>query len=208
MFEIRAQKNNLCVHRRETLTSGSVNVYLVRFSFSHDWERLERTAVFRAGDVSVSVPLPDSGICVIPSEVLTDGGRQLSAGVYGTDGGETALPTIWTDLGFIQTGAVPGKSAELPDAEPWKQALAEKGDNLGYTETGELGLYSGEKLLSSVPLSGGSGPSYEFGHGLKVSGTKVSVEATGDFSGDNTLPMSATGVQTVVGNIEALLSTI
>ena len=37
----------------------------------------------------------------------------------------------------------------------WEQELAGKADNLDYTESGELGLFSGEKLLSSVPVQGG-----------------------------------------------------
>ena len=35
--------------------------------------------------------------------------------------------------------------------------LDSKGDTLAYTEKGELGLYSGDKLLSSVPVAGGEG---------------------------------------------------
>ena len=33
MFELYAEKNQLCVQQREAVTSGSVNVYEVRFSF-------------------------------------------------------------------------------------------------------------------------------------------------------------------------------
>lgn len=50
--------------------------------------------------------------------------------------------------------------------------------------------------------------SYKFGHGFLVQGDVVSVKTVSDFTGDNTLPMTASGVQTTVGNIEALLSTI
>lgn len=68
---------------------------------------------------------------------------------------------------------------------------------------------SGDKPLSKVVIAGG-GESvvYRFGHGLKQDGLDVSVDAVSDFSGDNTLPMTAAGVQTTVGNIEALLDTI
>ena len=44
-----------------------------------------------------------------------------------------------------------------PLPEDWQEALDGKGDTLAYTEEGELGLYSGDKLLSSVPIEGGSG---------------------------------------------------
>lgn len=46
------------------------------------------------------------------------------------------------------------------------------------------------------------------GHGLKVVGGKVVVNTVDDFKGDNTLPITAAGVKTTVGNVEALLETI
>lgn len=55
---------------------------------------------------------------------------------------------------------------------------------------------------------GPPGPDCEFGHGLKRTGSIVSVDAVNDFTGDNTLPITAAGVETIVGNIEVLLETI
>lgn len=155
MFRLFAGKNDLSLLEREPMTSGSVNVYAVQFEFSEDWAGLKRTAVFRAGEKSVSVLLDESGTCSIPWEVLAVPRLRLDAGVYGTMGGEIVLPTIWADLGYIQPGAAPGDEARPPTPELWQQELARKGDGLGYTEAGELGLYAGEKLLSSVPVSGG-----------------------------------------------------
>lgn len=209
MFKLQAKKTELCLLEREPTTSGSVNVYEARFEFSEDWEGLEKTAVFRAGEKSVSVLLDDTGETVVPWEVLTVPGKRLEAGVYGTRAAEVVLPTVWADLGYIRTGAAPGGGARPPTPDIWKQELARKGDRLDYTEAGELGLFSGDKLLSSVPVSGGGGSIiYKFGHGLKQEGVNVSVDAVSDFKGDNTLPMTAAGVQTTVGNIEALLETI
>lgn len=209
MFELRAEKNSLDLLEREMLTSGSVNIYPVRFAFSDDWDGLTRTAVFQAGSVSRSVLLDGSGTCTVPWEVLKTPGVSLSAGVYGEKDGDVVLPTIWARLGLIMEGAAPGEDARPPTPDLWQQELAKKGDRLAYTETGELGLYAGENVLSSVPVEGGgSGTAYKFGHGLKVTGNTVSVDAVSDFKGDNTLPMTAAGVQTTVGNIEALLGTI
>lgn len=207
MFELYANKNQLCVGQREAVTSGSVNVYRVVFGFSEDWEGLVKTAVFRAGGVSVSVALGVFGECSIPWEVLETPLLRLEAGVYGTQGGEVVLPTVWADLGFILTGAAPGDEARPPTPDLWQQELARKGDRLDYTEDGKLGLWSEEKLLSAVPASGG-GMAYGVGHGLKVVGGDLTVNSVSDFKGDNTLPMTAAGVDTVVGNIEALLATI
>lgn len=159
MFELYAEKTKLLLRRREQLTSGAVKVYRARFQFSADWEGLGRTAVFRAAGVSVPVLLGASGECEIPWEVLQKPGYRLEAGVYGTDAdGETVLPTVWASLGLILEGAAPGE-VRPPTPELWEQALAGKGDGLGYTEEGELGLYSGETLLSAVPVAGGGGTS-------------------------------------------------
>ncbi len=208
MFELYAEKNDLCVQHLERVTSGSVNVYEAAFEFSEDWAGLEKTAVFRAGEKSASVLLGDTGACVVPWEVLTTPGVRLEAGVYGTRAGTVVLPTVWADLGYIHTGAAPGDEARPPTPDLWEQELARKGDRLGYTEAGELGLYAGEKLLGSVPVSGGGGMPFGVGHGLKVVDGNLTVNAVNDFKGDNTLPMTAAGVDLVVGNIEALLTTI
>lgn len=208
MFELYANKTRLTLRKGEPLTSGSVNVYPVRFEFSEDWDGMERVAVFRSGEESRSVVLDADGRCTIPWEVLASPGRQLSAGVYGTRGGDTALPTVWAGLGFILSGAVPGGGAQPPTPEVWRQELDRKGDGMDY-DGRSLRLKSGDQVLSEVQIKGGGeSASYRFGHGLRQDGPDVSVDAVSDFSGDNTLPMTAAGVQAVVGDIEALLETI
>ena len=156
MFELYAKKNGLCVRQLERVTSGSVNVYEAAFTFSEDWEGLTKTAVFRAGEKTVSVLLDDTGACTVPWEVLTTPGRRLDAGVYGTRGTEVVLPTIWADLGYIQTGAAPGEGAQPPTPDLWQQELAKKADGLSL-DGRRLKLLSGEKELSKVelPSSGG-----------------------------------------------------
>lgn len=154
MFSINAEKNQLCVREQEPVTSGSVNVCPVQFQFSADWEGLERTAVFRAGEKSVSVLLDDSGACGIPWEVLERPGLRLEAGVYGVRGGEVVLPTVWADLGYIRAGAAPGDDARPPAPDLWRQELDRKGDKLDL-EGARLRLMSGNKPLSEVELPGG-----------------------------------------------------
>lgn len=157
MFVLYADKTQLTVRRREPVTSGSVNVYRARFEFSDDWDGLTRTAVFKAGAVSRSVLLGGDGECTVPWEVLEKPSTKLQAGVYGTLGGEVVLPTIWADLGVILEGTTTGEDAKPPTPDIWEQRLAAKGDTLGYTEAGDLGLYAGDTLLSSVPIEGGGG---------------------------------------------------
>lgn len=208
MFDLYADKNKLTVRQREPITSGSVNVYTARFEFSPDWQGLTRKAMFKTWNESRTVLLDDDGECVIPWEVLVSHGHPLMAGVFGS-ADETALPTTWDNLGIILEG-VPGdgEGTKPPTPDLWEQELDRKGDTLAY-DGAELSLKSGKKVLSKVAISGGGGSIvYRFGHGLKQDGLDVSVDAVSDFSGDNTLPMTAAGVQTTVGNIEALLATI
>lgn len=159
MFRLYADKNKLDLLEREPVTSGSVNVYEAAFEFSEDWTGLEKTAVFRAGEKSISVLLGDTGETVVPWEVLTVPGKRLEAGVYGTRAAEVVLPTVWTDLGYIHTGAAPGDEARPPTPDLWQQELAKKADGLALDGL-DLKLLSGEKTLSEVelpPPGGGEG---------------------------------------------------
>lgn len=153
-FVLYAAKNKLTVRdaKSEILTSGSVNVYTVRFQFSAEWDGLTRMAVFKSGSDSRSVLLDDTNQCTIPWEVLLHGRRELSVGVLGSKNGEIVLPTIWVSLGEIRPGTSSAEAAGPPTPSPWEQQLAAKGDALGYTEAGDLGLYSGGKLLKSVKV--------------------------------------------------------
>lgn len=160
MFELYADKNNLLARQIEQVTSGSVNVYTAQFQFSADWEELERTAVFQAGSVTVSVRLDETGQCVIPWEVLKTPGFQLKAGVYGLQGSDVILPTVWAHLGVIRKGVTAGDSARPPTPDLWEQALARKADGLSY-DGRNLSLLSGDTTLSAVQLSGGSGDTDE-----------------------------------------------
>lgn len=140
MFKLYAKKNELTVKQREQLTSGSVNVNEVEFTFSADWEGLTKTAVFRAGELTRELQLDSTARCVIPWEVLKASGVPVYAGVYGSaSGGEIVLPTVWAQLGTVLEGASPGEAARPPTPDLWEQELAKKQDKL----TGELGQIVG-----------------------------------------------------------------
>jgi len=145
-FALYADKNQLIVRQREPITSGSVNVYMVQFAFSGDWEGLTRTAVFKAGGVSRSVLLGADGQCVIPWETLISHGQQLTVGVYGVRDGSMVLPTIWVGLGTILKGVECGEGAQPPMPNLWEQRLSAKQDKItgapgqivGFDENGQL----------------------------------------------------------------------
>ena len=134
LFRLYAKKVVLEVNQREIVTSNSVNVYQCQFQFDNSWDGLEKTAVFQAGKETVSTLLDETGICVIPWEVLQDAKRTLYAGVYGTKDGNIVLPTIWASLGEIKQGVNPGESTQPPTPSVYEQILAEIG-NLDSLET-------------------------------------------------------------------------
>ena len=148
MFQLFANKNKLEVQEKEPLTSGSVNVYPVQFTFSDDWDGLERTALFQAEEEFESVLLDESGACTIPQEVLLKHGVHLMAEVCGTRNGAVVLPTVWVDLGVILDGGAEQRNGPLSVSEK----LARKGDALDY-DGKTLSLLSEGRKLSSVPLA-------------------------------------------------------
>lgn len=211
MFLIDVQKNCLSVKRGEVITSGSVRAYSVQFNFSPEWAGMTRVAVFKSVGSPVCILLDEANLCDIPWEVLKDFGAPLLAGVYGKQGEEVVLPTRWASLGRVQEGVILGENSRPPVPDLWEQLLDRRGNRLAYTPDGRLGLYSGDRLLDSVVISSGSGGApldYVFGHGFTMTGSVVSIHTTDDFAGDNTLPMTAAGVEATVGNIAALLETI
>ena len=108
MFRLYADKTQLLVREQEPVTSGSINVYPVQFSFSPDWEGLTKTVFFSAGDRMDRVFLDTDNICFIPAGVLTAWNRPLTVSVSGSLGGEIVLPSRWAFLGTIQEGAPGG----------------------------------------------------------------------------------------------------
>lgn len=161
MFVLYARKNLLEVNQKEMVTSGSVNVYQAQFSFDNAWDGLERTAVFQAGDETTSTILDDTGVCIIPWEVLQDAKRTLYAGVYGTKDGEIVLPTIWASLGEIKQGVNPGQSTQPPTPSVYEQILAQIGnlDELD-TQTKESLVAAINELYESGGGGGGTGNVY------------------------------------------------
>lgn len=123
MFILYAKKNILEVKQKETVTSGSVNVYTVQFNFNEDWNGLVKTAVFKVGNNSAAVLLDDTNECTIPWEVLDSPMRPLEIGVYGTKDAEIVLPTIWANAGEVKQGTIVRESATDPTPSLMEQLL-------------------------------------------------------------------------------------
>jgi len=144
MIILTASKSCLTASRRELLVEGAVNVNIVQFVFSSDWDGLTKTAVFQAGSYKYSVLLDESNETPIPWEVLQNPRRTLYAGVYGTVGEDLVLPTIWAPLGTIQEGASPGQDTQPPTPTVYEQLLSDIG-NLD-----ELDTNSKDSLVAAI----------------------------------------------------------
>ena len=100
----------------------------IEFDFSDVWDGLSKTVVFwgcKKKDV-----LNARTIVEVPKEVVEEAGGRLRVGVYGTAyDGDSAIPTLWCDLGKIQDAADPsGDSTTNPSLPVWAQILKDIGD--------------------------------------------------------------------------------
>ena len=152
MFRFYAKKVVLELNQREIVTSGSVNVYQCQFAFNEEWNGLEKTAVFKAGDNTVSILLDETGMCNIPWEVLQDAKRTLYVGVYGTRDGNIVLPTIWASCGEVKCGVNPGESTQPPTPSVYDQILGYIG-NLDELKTENKGSLVG--AINEIYETGG-----------------------------------------------------
>ena len=120
-------KSKLTVLQKGIITSGSINVYEVKFQFDSSWDDLERIAVFRVGKKSVSVALDDTNTCKIPWECVceNDIGKEVLVGVYGTVGTTVVLPTVWAGLGNLKEGCSLGSTALPATPSIAEQILAQ-----------------------------------------------------------------------------------
>lgn len=134
MFKFRVNKNQIRLDgQAEKMTSGSQNVYVCEFSFSEEWDDLEKVAVF-ALDVGPDGPLPnevwnqllpEDNRCMIPWELNVTHYRNVYVGVFGTMDGNVVLPTVWIDIGQVVLGVTTGLEIGPPTPMLYGQILNE-----------------------------------------------------------------------------------
>lgn len=125
MISVECNTRKAWLTDSETLTAGSLG-QTVDFTFSSDWDGLQKFAVFVAYDKSFAKPLVDDEVA-IPPEVMALPGVSLFVGVYGTNlAGTTIIPTKYCNLGLIHPGADPTSSDnyENPTASLLAEMLA------------------------------------------------------------------------------------
>lgn len=200
MFRLYAKKVVLEVNQREIVTSNSVNVYQCQFKFDNSWDGLEKTAVFKAGDISISVLLDDSGACNIPWEVFQDAKRTLYAGVYGTKNDNVVLPTIWANCGEIKPGVTQGENTQPPTPDVYSQILqvAKDAEDVAQSvrDDADSGRFNGEQ--------GPTGPQgYTYTPAVSEEGV---ISWTNDGSLPNPSPVNITGPQGETGETPDIIA--
>ncbi len=107
------------------ITSGAAGIP-VTFCFDETWQDLIKTAVFRAGDLTLDrVGIGES--TTLPAQITGKHGCIVYIGVYGASAdGTVVIPTVWAEAGTVEAGADPsGDESTDPDLPVWQQ-LADK----------------------------------------------------------------------------------
>lgn len=108
----------------EPITEGLIGAYIkVEFENSA-WASLIRRVGFKAGSVSISVPV-ENGYAVLPWEITQSKGKMVFAGITGTTQEGVLIPTVWVSLGNVQQGTTPGiPEGADPTLPVWAQVEA------------------------------------------------------------------------------------
>jgi hypothetical protein len=203
MIQLSAEKNRLVAENAEPITSGSVGVNWVQFTFDENWDGFTRTAVFRCGETSVSMALDDANTCAIPWEVLTTPNWGLQVGVYGTQGEDVVLPTVWAYLGTVREGASVSQEAAEHTPDVFQKVLADVGDLGGLETTDKSSLVAAINEVRAFAAD-----DFKLDDTLSYKDGALGVNCATAVEEDNTLPVTAAAVYTQVGNINVLLQTI
>ena len=127
MIRIQCSAADAYLLQTETLTAGMVNLPVVQFEFSSDWDGLGKTAVVRAGTVIEELLVVDDEITV-PASCMNEAGVNLIIGVWGGNA-SVELPTVWCACGEILDGTDPSSATNHTEA-----STSEVAQMLGYAE--------------------------------------------------------------------------
>ena len=134
------------IRKQDVLTAGMVGQQ-VEFRFDESWDKMGKTAVFRAGDVTKDATVTNS-IAKVPHEVLIPG-LSVEIGVYGTkDDGAIVIPTVWAKTNIVEFGADPSGDESLDPTLPiWGQLQEELAE---IKESGVGGGITEEQLAETL----------------------------------------------------------
>ena len=133
----------------ELLTSGMVGKQIA-LRFDSSWDALNKTVVFRAGDVTRVVMDPGDP-ATIPAEVLARPFGKLFVGVYGTDeSGNLVIPTIMVEGPMIRYGADPVQDETAKELPVWENLQNQIGNLAQLSTEDKSDLVSAANELSAT----------------------------------------------------------
>ena len=180
----------------------------VRFEYSDPlWDGLTKTVVFQAGDITKDVVNPGE-LVAIPPEITRQVRRDVLVGVYGSTDSQQNLviPTLWATIGMVRDATSPSGDTSTDESLPvWAQLQGMIGnlDDLDTEAKNNLVAAINEALAK-----GGGAASFETDNTLILEDGILRVNTTDVAEKDNTQPITSAGVDTIVGNIGAILDTI
>lgn len=138
------------VTQEQLPVSGTVGLP-VEFTFDEVWTGLEKTAVFRV-DGKTMDRLNVARETTVPWELLQKTGCMLYCGVFGCNAdGSLQIPTVWVELGVIQSGADPCKDENAnPSLPVWQQLTEDVEKALDAIIEIQMGLNSGQMRPSGL----------------------------------------------------------
>ncbi len=176
------------------IAADTIDYLTARFNFNADWNGLEKWAHFAQGDVVYDIRLTDDGIRKEDHLNLTAGVWKvyLHGNEYRNGEVRERITTCVVNLKVEPTGTLDGEPFPEMPASVTEQILA----RLSWLESGGGGGGSG------------GGVSFVLGETLELDNGVLDVKTTNAAERDNTLPITSSGVYTIVGNIGAVLDTI
>ena len=126
LYRLNVSGDMLSCGNLRNANSGNTGTYECEFTFTGEWAELSAFGVFITKDNAYSVPII-GGKCIIAAEALSTNGV-LDIGVFGTNGSDTDLKRISTNLVrvFIDEGAYRDAAApETPTPDAWEIYAAE-----------------------------------------------------------------------------------
>lgn len=125
MINIIVKHNDIKVVNAEQLISGTSNAFFVQFSFSEEWEAVNKTAVFSNGIQTIDVlenMWQSDNSCAIPHEVLKVPNKLVRIGFRGTSDSSLQLATPMVGIGTVCQGTDPTGDLSTDPALPvWEQ---------------------------------------------------------------------------------------
>ena len=200
---------------------GSKDYLVLQFTFSSDWEDLDKLCYLQHGEVSQPIDVVDN-LVEVP-EWFTEQDR-FEVTLFGKSGTQE-VPTNVVSLRLEKSNTLWEKDA--PEPQPsWLAKVIDLNNHPPIP--GENGYWllwdtdSGVYVESELPLpevsSGGSGGNWSQisekpfdtidGNTLVNRSGTLCVNTTDDAEQDNTRPITSSGVHVICGNINALLQAI